>query len=252
MNEINYEIIQQYINGELSNDEVVAFEAAIRANPILAEEVKLYKTIDREMQEQVVGKANATDVQTSLQELTNEFFSTPKAKVISVKKYWWAVGAAAAAVLLFFLLRPAFNTRFDNAKLYAAYTKDVKELSTEVRGGNTDSLLSAAAKLYNTKNFKAAIPLLKEVVDKVPESKEFYIAAGYCYMQIENTDSAILIFDEIIKTTSIYKSRAQWYKALALLKQNKIDSCYADLKLIPEGADNYKAARELMKKIEKR
>ena len=49
---------------------------------------------------------------------------------------------------------------------------------------------------------------------------------------------------------SVFKNKAIWYKALTYLKQDKREECYKILVTRPVDADNFKEAKELMKKIE--
>jgi Flp pilus assembly protein TadD len=253
MEEINYEMIQQYLGGELTAAEVAAFELEMKTNAELAKEVALYKTIDEEMKRSKAGEKDEKELTSSLQSLTNEYFNTPKGKVIGIKKYWWYVAtAAAAAVIAFILFRPASDEAFDNKKLYAHYTTNTEELATGIRGDKNDSLLKAASAYFNFGDFKMALPLLQLATASRPEDIQLQLAVGYCHMQTNSDDSAQLIFTKIETGNSVYKSKAHWYKALLFLKQNKIDECYSSLQLLPATADNYKDAQELMKKISKR
>jgi hypothetical protein len=58
-----------------------------------------------------------------------------------------------------------------------------------------------------------------------------------------------MIFDEIAGGLTVFKNEAVWYKALSLLKQNKLEECYQVLDGLPAEASRYKEAKELMKKI---
>jgi tetratricopeptide (TPR) repeat protein len=251
MSEVNYEIIQQYLSGELSAEDAAAFEGQMKSNPELAREVQLYKTIDDEMKGDMKHSANDEQLKQSLKNLTNEFFETPKAKVVSLKKYWW-IAAAAAAIIAFIVLRPAANQVFDNEKLYAYYTQDAAQLSEGTRGGNDDTLIEKAVKLFNKKEYKQALPLMQQAAASRPDDTELYLSLGYCYMQSGNIDTALTVFNKVSKGNTVYKNQAIWYKALLLLKENKVDECYSILQSIPKDADSYKEAKGLIKKIEKR
>ena len=252
MSEINYEIISQYLDGELTGEALTAFEKQMEEDASLAAEVTIYRTIEAEQSFITKHSAEKETLAGSLQELNKTFFKKNEAKVIKLNRLWYAVTAVAAAAIFILILKPFAGEKFNNEKLFAYYSKDVESLSASQRGAGNDSLILQAVSLFNKKDYTGSLPLLRSVLAGKPNETDLFLATGVCYMQTNRYDSAIKIFDQVANGNTVYKNQATWYKALVLLKQNKPDDCYKVLESLPAEADNIKEARELMKKIKER
>ena len=252
MSEINYEIISQYLNGELTGEALAAFEKQMQEDSELAAEVNIYRIIEADQSFFIKNKAEKEKLAGSLEELNKDYFKKNEAKVIGINRWWYAAAAVAAAVVFILILRPFGEETFDNNKLFAYYTKDVEPLSAVERGANEDTLLLQAVNLFNKKDYKKSLPLLKNTLASDSAKTDLLIATGFCFLQINQYDSATKIFNYLVNGNTVYKNKATWYKALTFLKKNKIDSCYKILETLPVDADNIKEARELMKKIKEK
>ena len=242
-------MIGQYLDGELSGESLLTFEKELQENPELAHEAMLYRAIENDRTSQSKNREEKERLASTLQGLNASYFKTAPAKTVSLKRWWYAAASVAAAVIVIFVFRPFSGESFNSDKLFAYYSKEIVSLSEGQRGVN-DTLAVKAASLYNKKDYSQALPLLQKTLSAKPDDTELMLATGVCYMQTAKTDSAIKIFDKIADGSTVYKNQAIWYKALVLLKQNKLEECYTILKTIPVGVDHYKAAGELMKKIE--
>lgn len=253
MSEINYEIIQQYINGELSGEALLAFEKEMQVNPELVKEVALYKMIEGEMTLHLQQQVDQQNLSTTLKDLSHQYFKKKEAKVKSINHWWYAAASvAAAAAILFFIFRPFSSGAFNSEKLFAYYVKEVEPLSSAERGNKADTLVTRAVSLYNKKDYQHAMPLLQSISVKQPGDVQLLMATGICYLQTGQYDSSINLFDKISTGTTVFKNDAVWYKALVFLKQNKPEDCYTVLLTLSNDADKYKEAQELMKKIASR
>jgi predicted Zn-dependent protease len=251
MSDINYEMIQQYLEGELSGDALRSFEEQMRNDPALAEEVALYKGINEEMLLEAKSKKEEQALSINLEKLNEQYFKKQEGKVRRISRWWYAGAAAAAAVISILILRPFSDTSFNNEKLYAHYSKEVDPLPGGNRGNPADSLQGKAADLYNKQDYANALPLLRNLIADKPKETQLKLAMGICLLQTGQYDSSNIIFDEIAAGATIFKNEAVWYKALSSLKQNKLDECYRLLGTIPADAGKYDEAQELMKKINK-
>lgn len=250
MNEFNYDIIDQYLRGELEGEALQDFEKQLAENKDLANEVALYKNIDEEMLLHFKNKDNEEGLRSNLQDLNKKhFFDTPKTKVVQFNKWWLAVAAAVIGIIVLIVNPFASSTKFNNQTLYAAYTSYVEPLPTTERGNNIDSLQIEAANLYNQKKYTEALPILLEITGKKQNEKQLLLATGICYLKLEKLEPALSIFNTLSAEQTVFKDKATWYKSLIFLKQNKLTDSYNTLQSIPPSADDYKAAKELMEKI---
>lgn len=247
MKAIDYEIINDYISGKLTGEDLLAFEKEMQTNAELATEVALYKTIETSLSNQIKNKAETDKLKAKLSSLNKTYFVKQPAKIISFKTIAFAVSAVAAALILFFALR---NTESENADtLYANEIKNIAPIGGNLRGIDIDDEIAKAKALYNEKNYIAALPKLKIIVEKNVAETELTMALGVCYLQTNKLDSALQIFSGIAAGKTVYSTNALMYKALVFYKQNNVDSCKATLMLIPSDADKYKAAQALLKKL---
>ena len=58
-------------------------------------------------------------------------------------------------------------------------------------------------------------------------------------------------FESIHLGTSAYKGEGTWYLAMTLLKQSKVTEANSYLQTIPQGADRYDQAQELLELLKK-
>jgi hypothetical protein len=76
MEEKRFEKIEDYLNGTMSSEEKVSFEAELASNDELASEFKLYRMIEEEMRGHVTNGAGEDALRISLEALTKKYFST--------------------------------------------------------------------------------------------------------------------------------------------------------------------------------
>jgi hypothetical protein len=250
MSDINYEMIDQYLEGELSGEALLAFEQEMKTNPALAKEVDLYRKINEEMSMQVQQEKEEQALSGNLKKLNEQYFKKSSGKIRSFNRWWYAGITAAAAVVLIFIINPFAGSSFNNEKLYADYMNEVEALPGGQRGEPDDSLLIKVAELYNKKDYVHALPLLTNILSKKPNEIQLKLALGVSYLQTGQIDTAIFVFDEIASGVSIFKNEAIWYKALLALKQNRLDDSYQLLESLSADAGRNKDVKRLMKKID--
>jgi predicted Zn-dependent protease len=245
------EHIEKYLGGELSRDEMQAFEIRLQNDKAFAEVFAMYKMIEGEM----IETADERQLKEKLSGISQKYFDTSAdAKIISLttnRKKWWLYAAAAAVIVTLFIVKPWQDKALTNEQLYAQYAVP-EELPAVVRGANDDSLLIKATTLFNQKNYAAALPLLDSIIKQKPGEAQLQLSLGICLTQTGKFESAINIFDSLAAKESSYKYEAMAWKAFAFLKQDKREECIAALKLITADAANYEKAKELIRKLSKK
>jgi len=250
---MDYEKIEQYLSGDMPETERTAFEAALAADPALASELQLYKTIQDELSIQVQQQEEQNALQQTLTEAGKKYFTTATqpAKVVSMgnRKIWYSALAAAAAIALFFIIRPMLSKSImSNDQLYQQYAQ-AEPLDLEKRGTAADSVLIKMKTLYNSKDYAAALKLAPEAIAADPADISLKLALAHCYTETGNYTAAIPLLDSIAGGQSVYKYQALFYKALTYLKQDKKADCIHTLESIPADAVTYKDAQSLMGKL---
>lgn len=251
MSEINYERINDYLDGQLSGEDLLAFEKEMQLNAELAREVALFKTTGNQLSAQLKNLEEKEKLAETLKGFNTTYFKKPEVIVRSFGR-WWYAAAVAAAIILFFIIRPFQHQALSNEALFTAYNKNVEELPGAERGSQNDTVLQRATALYNKKDYASVLPLLQNVLAAKPGEIQLYLATGICYLQTGKYDSAINVFDTIANGNTVFKTEAIWYRALALLKQNKLADCRNALQSIPRGGYQFEEAAALLKEIEGR
>ncbi len=250
MNDI--EQIEKYLGGELSQNEMQAFDVRLQNDKAFAEVFALYKSVETEMLE----TEDERELRNRLSGITQKHFDVAEpAKIVKLKtnrtRWLLYATAAAASIIILLFLKPWQQKALSNEQLYAQYAVP-DELPAVVRGTNDDSLLIKATNLYNQIKYPAALFLLDSLVKQRPTEAQLQLALGICFLKTGKYDSAINRFDSLAVRESVYKYIALEWKGLAYLKQNKIADCIAVLKLIPADAVNYKKVNELIRMLSKK
>ena len=249
MNDDQYYIIEQYINGELTGDELLAFEEQLKTDASLAGALNLYKMLNIEMPSLLAQQTNAAELKTTLQQSSAKYFGNKEAKIVSIssnKKYWFAAAASLIIIVTSVLLLQHKN--HDEIELYSQYASH-ENISLVSRDSGSQRVLADATQYYNAGDFATAIPFLESAFLKDSSNIKYQIILSRCYIETGAYQKAFMFLNNIYAGESVYKYEAVWLKALALLKQKKKEDCISLLKSIPQQADNYAKAQELLHQL---
>ncbi len=263
----NYKQIDEYIKGELTGEALAGFEAKLLIDKALAEEVALYKDVDKTLETahayeeedaelgqlfNQLGKKYFTK-ETTIQETGSAKIKQDNTKVVQLQPnekenekanssgLGWlrpVVALAVAALIALLIFQPwqaDFVRPFD-----APY-----QLAVVDRSGGNETLI-AAQKAYNSGDYAAAIP----VFEKYPDSIEAQLAKGNAQYYLGDTDAAIRTFEQIASGSSVYVSTANWYLAGVHLEQNQPEKAKTALSKIKSG-QYYDKAQNLLKELGK-
>ncbi len=244
-------LIEKYLNGELSQAEIQAFELRLRSDPGFEETFLLYQQIEKEMK-----TAYANGLQGTLSTMGQQYFSSNEDKQAPVIKHtgrWrkiWSVAAAASVALFFavraFFLNPAATETVD--ELFATITK-TDTLSFTSRGAG-DSSKELIAEKYNQGNYAAAYPLLKDYCREQPLDMQMRLSYGIAASKAAKEAEALDILQQVADGNSVYRSKAIAYKALLLYHAGNKKEAVDMLKNILETDEGYAEAQKLIRKIE--
>ncbi len=250
MAEFDYDMIEQYLSGTLQGQALTEFEAKVKNNADLAAEVNLYRRIQFEMTQQSLNQKEEATLKATLHSVGKNYFDKAQTPVVPIFERKWLVASMAAAVaVLVFMLWPSTGQNITDEELFASFsTKSIDPLSFDTRG-KEDSVLILAGRKFNSKDYAAALQLFNSVAQG-SDNAQIQLAKGICLMQTAQYNQAKLIFEQIEKGSSVFVSKAVWYKALIALQQKDRATCKKLLQQISADADDYKDAQELLKLLE--
>lgn len=253
--EITQEIIDQYLNQQLSGDQLDAFEAKLNNDPDFKKEIEMQAFIHRG-----ANKLGQDEMHAKLKKIRAEVLHTPakkteepKAKVVPLgqkKKIRsllrWGMAAAIALAIGASIYIIANHQTMSTDDLYANYYQPYTEEIT-VRGDNTNASVQEVTQLYKDKKYREALPAFLRLLAAEPDNAELQLVVGICQLELDNFDKASQSFSSV--TNPLYKDQAQWYLAMTFLKQNDLASAGTILKTIQSGDFNYQKAQEILEQM---
>ncbi|HFA48853.1 MAG TPA: hypothetical protein ENJ95_07540 [Bacteroidetes bacterium] len=238
------EKIEKYIDGKMTAAERTAFKQALSADPELQHEL----TLERSARE-VVKVAGRTALKKKLEQFESEI-ETPVRRIRPFR-YW----AVAATVLALFTAGFWFfqnNKTPVPADIFADHFEKYRNPILVRSGENiTGNNWEAAIEKYAAGEYAAAAILFQKSLNEKNTIKylaHFYTGASLLAKPDADVEGAISAFDEVLKSDNDYRQQAMWYKALALLKLDRVGEAKIVLQEL-EKINDYKKeeVREILK-----
>lgn len=177
--------IDDFLLGQMTEEEASAFQKELQMNPGLQKEVALQEKIIKGLK-----AFNNEALKTKLKAVHREVVK-PTNKGIS-RNLVYRYAAVAASLLLFggiafWLFQPK-----PTQDLFQAYYEPYN-FSAGTRD-STDPLLAEANILYRQGQFQDALPKLESLALDQPDSLEYQLAQGICYLEIGQSGQARQVF----------------------------------------------------------
>ncbi len=257
-----YMKIESYLGNSMTLEEQKAFERDMVHDPNLHQEVQLQKAINHHLNSESWEPITAKNKSESQKQL-NTYFKSEEAKELKQKlnsvqqkynqtkkqpfpvlKYISSVAAVLLLVIAsYFLLK---QKSYED--LYVEYYNE-KDLPSLVSRGDTNAILSKGVIAFKSKEYKEALKLINEyLVNTDIVNPLAYSYKGMTHLELNEVDKAIQSFDLLLKSNSIDRSKALWYKCLVYLKMKNNNSLKETLLLITENQANfnYDKAQQLL------
>ena len=244
----DYILFENYLLGDLSEDEKKTFETRIEKDSKFKESFNTYKELSSYLEHTFENEDVSKTFKENLQKISKAYFEKNEvAEKIkgSTKTYLFYKHVIAACVVLFFGIF-MFN-QFSNPS-YADFAH-YDTISLTVRG-EQDVLLKTAEKAFNNKDFAKAEGAFSKLLKIDKENSELKLYSAIANIELSHFETADALLSNLQEGQSVYKNKATWYLALSKLKQKDYAACLNILKTIPEDADNYKQAKNLIHKLE--
>ncbi|MFK7925324.1 MAG: tol-pal system YbgF family protein, partial [Bacteroidia bacterium] len=215
--------IDQYLAGELSPEDLLAFEKELAMNGDLKESLGL----------EIATRTGtfAAGIQDHKKELHTRFYEQrpEETKIITSTRRILYIGAIAAAIALlvsFFVFVP--RTPASGQELFAANYE--RPLASVMRGADGFEAYKAAQIAYAAGDFSSAVihyeTALQNAVFPAKDEARFYLAIAQ--MELDQNKVAANNFKQLSNSTE-YAQMAAWYDALSSLKSGLIDDAKTKL-----------------------
>ncbi|WP_248724298.1 CDC27 family protein [Seonamhaeicola sp. ML3] len=248
MEDKNYILFESYLTGEISPEEVTAFELRLETEPEFNQAFNTYKELSSFLGNKFENEEDSVAFEANLKNISEKHFnkdeavseSKSKPKVFKLFKY-----AIAASIVLLFGI---FTFQQFSTPAYSDFA-DHDTISLMMRG-EQNSKLKDAENAFNSKEFENALALFNEIYKDDTSNSEIQYYIAITLIETNQYNKAEELLEILRKSNSAYKHKATWYLALSKLKQKEYDACLEILRAIPEDADDYEVAQRLIKKLD--
>ncbi|GAB3006819.1 hypothetical protein GCM10027051_02940 [Niabella terrae] len=231
----NFEKIEAYTAGWLSETARQDFEAELLRDPALRQDYEDWLAADKTLRRQLSDPEGVRRLEQLLRPLQQQYFtaSTKQARLIPWKKYL-TIAIAAAVLLLVWLMVPGGPGSYQLPEMPAALVR-----------GNVNTI-NQAAQYFNQGAYSKALPLLKTALAADPGDATSAYFLGLCYFKTEDFERALPLLEQIATGKSVYQSDACFFTALAAYKMDLVAKARIFAGRVPESGRYYKNAKKLL------
>lgn len=198
-------LIEKYLEGTITRDEMRAFDDLIASDKDFKDEVDFQLEIRSSLRQQ-----DDAEFREKLVELENQ---TPKT---NSKRFWMGIAASLIALAMlgmWWVLLPAEEEDLFHA--YYTTQRNIHEPLTRANG--QENLTYEAFLAYEKEDWQKALDLFSSLEENSPE-EYIVLYTGNCQLQLGKYNEAIQSFETLLNSEdSDLKHRGTWYLALAEL-----------------------------------
>ncbi len=235
-----FEYIQDYLDGNLTPEELQRFENELARNAELQAEADHQRALRDTIAKQLRADEGLPALNATLQTVSGAHFGKPaKPKRSAVVR--WLIPVAAAACLLVIFNMPGWWT--DN---YEALP-DMPASMT--RGVASEAITKQAADAFNAKEYVASMPLLKELVaeDTTHMRNRYYL--GLSYLGLKDYEQSAATLRPLAEGASVYADDAGYFLAVSLWHLGKPDEALRYAERVTPQSDYYRKAQKLSHRL---
>lgn len=239
------QLIDHYLTGKLSSEDLMILEAEAAQDDELLEELILAKST-------IAGLKVQNKIQVK-SELSAMYRKSEKWKLTKKRQTQKRLRLGIAASLFLAVTSVVFfyniNKNSNNPQqLFTDYYKPMP-LSSVERGDKDET--PEAFRYYSIEEYLLAAEAFEKIISKDPKNVKAKILLGNCYLNSGKEQSAIPIFEELKnEKDTIIAQYSHWYLSLAYLKLSQIEQCKESLSLVESSnMVHAKEASELLKEL---
>jgi tetratricopeptide (TPR) repeat protein len=243
---ITAELIERYLDGELSQNELNNFEAQLKIDEELQAVIELHKEVDM-----AISQSDVIELREQLGAIAEKHKeqenATPKR---SIRRFAWLAAASVAALLVvtvFLNQQPQNNSQLFQDNYTAWSGPDNVRAASDMQ----DAAISEAIELYKDENYQEALSKFNLILNDSPDNNMIRLYASISQIESGKLDEAENNLNVIIDSKDIfYTEHAQWYLALASISKGNMKNAKAILQnIISENTSYSEDASELLKAL---
>ena len=244
------DLIQPFLDGELSREELDWISKELESNAVLADDIKLYREVDSAIREQdVMGLRNQLEI---IHNSMDDSTKSPKRVPRYRKTISYAAIASLAILISVGILYKIQTRKLSNVDIYEKYYEpyDVTMVYRSA-GENADRLYQEARLKYEAAQFQEAIILFEKVLESDPGNMATTLYSGISYLEVDQYNKADRSFSKIIAhDDNLFIEQAEWYLGFCYLMTNETEKARKHFGKIAGSNSSYKdKASGIVKKI---
>jgi tetratricopeptide (TPR) repeat protein len=236
--------IEEFIDGNLSQEESIRLKNELNADPDLAFELILRSEINKairdknlmEFRDLILGQTNHQSSPSALFNLQRDVLKT------------WHLAAASFILILvvgglwYILSNKPFSTERLVSKYYKPAQSILQYRSLEL---NSDDALKEAFNFYQQNDYTNALKYFNSLENQI--TAKFY--SGICYIELEQFEKAVESFEYVINDKdNLFVEQAEWYLGLIYLMNNQKSQAIEQFNKIAKSDSFYEVqAKEILK-----
>lgn len=234
----NHDLIDRYFENSLSPKEQKLFNDLLQNDSDFKDEFLFQKDL-----KQVIAISQQEELRSTLSQIEGKV--QKNSRFMIVPKRWMV---AASLLLITTLGTWGVKSLYypSNEVIYETYFQaDRNTIQPVVRGESLNTIEYRAFVAYEARDYYKAINLFNSV--KTPDETYIVYYKGLCFLALEKADEAIALLNQVADRTPLegksddLREKANWYLAMAYLKNNEINKAISKLSLITnDSSSNFK------------
>lgn len=249
MDEMNFDRIEDFLDGDLNQEQLKEFEQDLLDDSDLQMELDLHQEIDEAIMENDI-----MNLRSKLEAIETPSTPTEKRKFKFLTK--WNIAAASLALLiglgsLMYIFNN--NSTYSKDKIYSNYYKPYNVVvNTRSSDATVDHILMNAVNSYESKDYRTALTLFQKILDKDSTNITSNFYSGISNIEINEYSQANKNFTRVIKhKNNLFIEQSEWYLGFCYLMTNEKDKAIKQFNTIAKGNSFYKSkAQEILNRLE--
>ena len=244
------EEIEGYLYNELSDDQLISFEAELSTNQELLDEINLIRNIDLALKENDVMQ-----LRSKIQHISGEIAAgkqTERSFAGHFKARKIVFAAVAASLILLLGIAGLLSRESSQGELYQKFYTTYQTTGVNRSASlTTNQALSDALQKIDNKDYNTALGLLKEVVGRDPNNMVGHFYTAVSLQETGKYQNAISEYQTVIvNKDNLFIEQANWYIALCYLQTNEDKKAFNQFKEIAKNQGFYQQKAEaILRKI---
>lgn len=241
--------IDDFLLDRLSNEEKNAFEASLKEDLDLSEEVKIQQEIIGGLA--VVGRDQFKERLRRIQANVRAEGEATESKE-AASTWNWKLWLSLLALGLLLALLWFTRTKAEAPTVIYADVFEVYDISISQRDPSERDLMKDLDTHYKNRDYDRFINRLNGQEGLYPHHPELFLSLGISYLETNQLVAADEVLLELENSEyNAYKDHAKWYRALAALKANDIEKTKLLLEDLVQDleADHHEEAKALTRRL---